>query len=231
MVLDSCDISIPWTFSDWRRNAPYTELYLYIPYVGLISLSPGDLVGTSSIHIDASLDVISGDVLFEVRAGSGGLGQAQYIGQYGGNIGGVYAIGSSSVSFGQQAVTAIGAVAAGAAIVASGGAAASMAAKLGAAGIAGIIASNAPTPSTITGGGGGASLGLAATCYCFAITHDTNVSPDSVSTVIGTPAMASKSLGTLSGFIQTKCAEVSAPFPGPVLAECNSLLDGGFFLE
>lgn len=231
IVMDSCDVTIPWTFSDWRRNAPYTELYLYIPFVGLISLSPGDLVGTSNIHITASLDVISGDVLFEVQAGSGGLGGGQYIGQYGGNIAGSYAIGSSAVSIGQQAVTAIGATAAGAAIVATGGAAAVMAAKIGAAGIAGIIASNTPTPSSITGGGGGASLGLAATCYCFTVTHDTNVSPASVSASIGTPAMAQKSLGSLTGFVQTKCASVSAPFYQGIIEECNSLLDGGVFIE
>ena len=117
--MDTCDVTIPWTFSDWRRNAPYTELYLYIPYVGLLSLSPGDLVGTSNIHITASLDVISGDVLFEVQAGAGGMSGGHYIGQYGGNIAGAYAIGSSAVSIGQQVVTAIGATAAGAAIVAT----------------------------------------------------------------------------------------------------------------
>lgn len=226
IVLDSADVAIPWTFSDWRRNSPYTELYLYVPFIGLISLSPGDLVGDTSIHILASLDVISGDVIFEVSTAAG-----RYIGQYGGNIAGAYAIGSSAVSIGQQAVTAIGATAAGAAIVATGGAAAAMAAKLGAAGIAGIIASNTPTPATISGGGGGAALGLAATCYCISVTHDTNVLPDSVSASIGTPAMAQKTLGTLSGFVQTRAASVSAPMYGPIIEECNALLDGGVFIE
>ena len=226
IVLDSADVAIPWAFSDWRRNSPYTELYLYIPFVGLISLSPGDLVGDTNIHILASLDVISGDVVFEVSTATG-----RYIGQYGGNVAGSYAIGSSAVSFGNQVVTAIGATAAGAAIVATGGAAAAMAAKIGAAGIAGIIASNTPTPSTITGGGGGASLGLAATCYCISVTHDTNVLPDSVAASIGTPAMAQKTLGSLSGYVQTRCASVSAPFYDGIIEECNSLLDGGVFIE
>lgn len=231
IVLDSADVAIPWEFSDWRRNAPYTELYLYIPFVGLISLSPGDLVGTTNIHIDASLDAISGDLVIEVQAGSGGIGGGHYIGQYGGNVAGAYAIGSSAVSIGQQVVTAIGATAAGAAIVATGGAAAAMAAKLGAAGIAGIIASNTPTPSTITGGGGGAALGLASVCYCISVTHNTNVLPDSVAASIGTPAMAQKLLGTLSGFVQTRAASVAAPMYGPIVEECNSLLDGGVFIE
>ena len=226
IVLDSADVTIPWHFSDWRRNAPYTELYLYIPFVGLITLSPGDLINDSNIHIFASLDVISGDVVFEVSTASG-----RYIGQYGGNIAGSYNIGSSAVSAGNQVVTAIGATIAGAAAVATGGAAAAMAAKVGAAGIFGAIASNTPTPSSIGGGGGGAALGLAATCYCISVTHDTNVSPSSVSASIGTPAMEQKTLGSLTGFVQTRAASVSAPFYGPILEECNSLLDGGVFIE
>lgn len=226
IVMDSADVSIPWQFSDWRRNAPYTELYLYIPFVGFLSLSVGDLIGESSIHITASVDVISGDVIFEVSTGAG-----KYIGQYGGNIAGTYAIGSSAVSVGSLAVTAVGAVAAGAATLATGGAAAAMAAKIGAAGIFGMIASNTPSPSTITGGGGGASLGLAAVCYCISICHNTNVAPESVAAAVGTPAMAVKRLGDLSGFVQTKAAEVSGPFYGGILEECNALLDGGVFIE
>ena len=231
IVNDSCTVSIPWAFSDWRRNAPYTELYLFIPFVGLISLSPGDLIGYSSITITASLDVISGDVLFNVVAGGGGLGGSHYIGQYGGNIAGAYAIGSSAVSVGQQITTAIGATAAGAAIVASGGTVAAMAAKIGAAGIVGLMASNTPTPSSITGGGGGAALGVAATCYCICVTHDTNVAPDSVSATIGTPAMAQKALSGLTGFVQTKEASVSAPFYSGIVDDCNALLDGGIYIE
>ena len=226
IVLDSADVAIPWQFADWRRNAPYTELYLYIPFVGLISLSAGDLIGDTNIHILGSLDVISGDVVFEISTASG-----RYIGQYGGNIAGSYNIGSSAVSAGNQVVTAIGATAAGVAAVASGGAAAAMAAKVGAAGIFGAIASNTPTPSTIAGGGGGAALGLAATCYCISVCHDTNVLPDSVSASIGTPAMEQKVIGSLTGFVQTRAASVAAPFYDGVLDEANSLLDGGVFIE
>lgn len=225
-MIDSATVSIPWQFSDWRRNAPYTELYLFLPYVGLITLSPGDLIGESSLEITASFDVISGDILFKVRTGLD-----KYIGQYGGNIAGPYNIGSTATSIGNQLVTAIGATAAGAATIATGGAAGAMAAKIGAAGVFGLIASNSPTPTTITSGGGGAALGVDATVCCISICHDTNVAPDSVSSAIGTPAMAVKTLGTLSGFVQTKCASVSAPFYSDIIEEVNNRLDGGVFIE
>jgi len=226
IVNDTASVAIPWQFSDWRRNAPYTELYLYIPFTGFIQLSVGDLIGESTITIDASLDVITGDLIIEVSTGSG-----KYIGQYGGNVAGAYAIGSSAVSVGNQVVTAIGATAAGAAAIATGGTAAALAAKIGAAGIFGVIASNTPTPSTIAGGGGGASMGLSATCYCISICHNTNVTPESVGAVVGTPTMAVKRLGDLAGYVQTRCAEVAAPFYGGILDECNALLDGGVYIE
>lgn len=227
VVADTLTISIPWTFSDWRRRAPYTELYLYCPYFGLVALPVEDIIGETSITIEAVVDLPTGEAVFEVF----GYSTNHYIGAYSANLGGSYAMGAAGVNVTRSATGMIGAVAAGAAIMASGGAAAPMAAKLGAAAIAGIIGGNTPSATTISGGGGGASLGLRKKSYIFEITHDTTVEPSSVSSVIGTPAMAAKQLGGLSGFVQTKCAEVSAPFPGPVLAECNSLLDGGFFLE
>ena len=31
-------VSIPWQFTDWRRNSPYTQIYIKLPYVGVISI-------------------------------------------------------------------------------------------------------------------------------------------------------------------------------------------------
>ena len=61
--------------------------------------------------------------------------------------------------------------------------------------------------------------------------HDTNVAPDSVAARIGTPSMAVKTIGTLSGFIQTRAASVNASCYDDVRAEINTLMDGGFFYE
>ena len=130
-----------------------------------------------------------------------------------------------------QGTAMIGATIAGAAIIATGGSAGAMAAKIGGAAVAGIIGGNTPAVSCVSGGGGGAAIGLRKRCYIFEVTHDTTVSPDSVSASIGTPAMAQKTLGSLSGYVQTRAASVSAPMYGDVIGECNSLLDGGVFIE
>ena len=85
-----------------------------------------------------------------------------------------------------------------------------------------------PTCVGGTGGGAGAD-GWQVTCVV--VYHDTTVDPSSVSAAIGTPAMAVKTIGTLSGFIQTKEASVNASCYEDVRTEINSLMDGGFFYE
>lgn len=224
---DTLSLSIPWTFSDWRRRAPYTELYLYCPFFGLVALPVEDLIGETVIDIEAYLDMVSGSCIFEVF----GHDTNHYIGTYNSSLGGEYSIGVSGVSAATSIGAMLGATAAGAAIVATGGAAAAMAVKIGGAAIAGVIGGNTPSVTCISGGGGGASMGLRDTSYLIEVTHDTTVSPDSVSAVIGTPKMAAQAVGAVPGYVQTRAASVDADAPDYILAEINSALDGGVFIE
>ena len=199
----------------------------YCPFFGLISLPVENLIGESSITVECSLDVATGSAIFIVF----GTNTQYHIGSYSANLGGSYTVGGASVTPMTAGTSMIGATVAGAAIIATGGSAAVMASKLGASAIAGIIGGNTPSVSTVSGGGGGSALGLRKESYIIEVTHDTTVSPDSVTASIGTPAMEQKQLGGLSGFVQTRVASVSGPYYGGILEECNSLLDGGVFIE
>lgn len=224
---DTMSISIPWTFSDWRRRAPYTELYLYCPFFGLVSLPTENLIGETVIDVEASLDMVSGSCIFDVFGHTGN----HHIGSYSASLGGEYAIGVSGVSAANSIGAMLGATAAGAAIVMTGGAAAAMAVKIGGAAIAGIIGGNTPSVTSISGGGGGASLGQRPESYIIEVTHDTTVDPASVSPVIGTPKMAAQAVGAVPGYVQTQAASVSAAAPDHILTAINSALDGGVFIE
>ena len=226
-IVDFTTITIPWTFSDWRRRAPYTELYLYCPYFGMVALPTEDIIGQTGIYIETIIDAPTGAAIFEVST----VPANHYIGSYSANLGGQYAIGASGIMPTVQGTAMIGATIAGAAIIATGGSAGAMAAKIGGAAVAGIIGGNTPAVSCVSGGGGGAAIGLRKRCYIFEVTHDTTVAPSSVSASIGTPAMAQKSLGGLTGYVQTKAASVSAPFYEGILNEVNAALDGGVFIE
>lgn len=62
IVIGDASIAIPWVNSGWMKHSPYTELYLYIPFIGTMRLPTDDLINDTSIGIDYSVNVTSGDV-------------------------------------------------------------------------------------------------------------------------------------------------------------------------
>lgn len=230
-IQDASYVAIPWQAADWRRNSPYHEIYLYIPFIGVISYPASACMGASGFYVDAAFDETAGDAVFTVALDAISAGSAQkVIGQYTTNIAANFAIGSSNITP-RQLMTSIGgaAVAIGASI-ATGGAAAAVAA--GTAGIIGEMNGVTPVPSSIGGAGGGAVLALFGyTPRCMTIFHDTNVDPASVASVIGTPTMSTKSLSGLSGYVETRNASVAGGMTDTERKAINAYLDGGIYIE
>lgn len=223
---DVLTVAIPWQATDWRRNAPYHEIYLYIPYVGLNRIPVGDIIGETNISIESSVDVATGDTIMRVFTAT------KTIAQYTAQLGISFPIGASNVSplqmentiltAAQNAISTSGSFLTG---NIAGGAA-------GAVGtLQGIMNGLEPLPSCIGGNSGGAALGLANTVYCISIFHDTNVVPDSISAIMGTPTREVKSIGSLSGYVQTVGASVAADAEAPIIDEINRYLDNGVYIE
>ena len=226
VITDSVTVNIPWQTTDWRRNAPYHTIYLYIPYIGLQQIPTSDIIGEASLNIDAALDVASGDCIIKVST------PTKIVTQYTASLGVALPIGSSNITPMQMANTILGGVGDAANTIGKltfgniGGAIGSAAS-----GIQGIMNNLQPIPSCVGGNGGGAILGISNTVYCISVFHDTNISPDSVTATIGTPTMAQKSLTGLNGFIQCANAHVAAPAEGEVLDNIDAFLNGGFYIE
>ena len=212
---DTATVSIPWQATDWRRLAPYHEIYLYIPALGLISLSPSDLIGESSLAVKCSMDVLSGDTIFEVKTSTKTVYYANT------NLATQFALGASQVA---------GTAAANALIA---GAGALMGSPLtAAAGVLGLANELQPNPMCIGSNAGGAILGVASdTVECISIFHDTTVSPSSVSNVKGTPHNGILSLSGVTGYVQTIGASVSGAMTDTERQEINRLMDGGIYIE
>lgn len=220
IVHDSATLSIPWQANDWRRNSPYHEIYLYIPYIGLINIPASEVIGVNSITVNVSIDTYSGVTSFVVNAGNGAV-----IGQYSTNIAAPYAIGSSNISLtasGAQIVASAAALAGG---IATGNAAGITTGALG-------LANNIKAfDSSISSNGGAAGMGLGNTVKCFTVFHDTTVSPSSVSAVKGTPYNGVMSLSGVSGYVQTAGASVELAGYGNEKDMIDNYLNGGIYIE
>ena len=217
---DSATVNIPWQASDWRRNAPYHHIYLYIPYVGLIELSPSEIIGATTITVNVAIDTYSGITSFVVNASNGAV-----LGQYSTNIAAPYAIGSSNinlVSSGAQIIASATSIAAGAAtgniMAATGGA-------------LGIVNALKPIDQSVSSNGGAAGQGLGNTVKIFSVFHDTTVGPNNLSSVKGTPFNASMSLSGVSGYVQTSGASVPIAGFGKDKDLVNNYLNGGIYIE
>ena len=222
MQHDSATVSIPWPsgVSDWRRNSPYTHLYLYIPYIGLIEISPSEVMNANSLTVSAAIDTYSGVTSFFVSAGNGVV-----IGQYTTNIAAPYAVGAANIPLvesGAQIIASAAAIAGGA-YSGNVGAVAS--------GALGIVNALKPLDQSVSSNGGAAGYGLGNTVKIFSVFHDTTVTPSSVSSVIGTPYNGKLSLSGVSGYVQTSRASVAGSMTDTEREEINQLMDGGFFIE
>lgn len=219
---DGCTVNIPWQASDWRRNAPYHEVYLYIPYVGLITISPSDIIGYTSLSISVSLDLASGDAIFRVYNGN------HTIGQYSANLGASFPIGSSNVTPVQTGTSLVTGIAGTAGALLTGGASAIIAGTAGAVGLVNVLNGQ---PASIGGNYGGAALGIGSKAVCFTVFHDTIAAPSSMRATVGEPTNQVISLSGVSGYVQTLAASVSGAMNDWERNEINRLLDGGIYIE
>lgn len=214
-------LAIPWQANDWRRNAPYHHIYVYIEGVGLTEIPPNEIINDTSLWITAEMSP-TGAMQYEINAG--GAENPRVITRITGQVGGSFMVGNSNIN----PVTAM-AGSMGAVLGVAGGAVMGGAAMLGGAGsIVGAMTAMQSIPHSVGSGGGFLTNHTVSVISVF---HDTNVSPDSVASRIGTPTMAVKTISSCSGFVQTREASVNAACYDDVRREINALMDGGFFYE
>lgn len=229
VLYDTCTVAIPWSFvNDWRNNEPYTEIYLYIPYVGNIKMPNGILIGETHLRIYATVDLLSGDAIFRVYVWP----SDKLISTYTVNIGASYPIGASNISPAQTVTGLAGAAGAIAAGASKGGYAGAAIGALGA--IQGVMAANTPNSSSIGGGGGGATQGLPGQCIVTVISHDvitSTMGAAAAAAIMGTPTMCVKPLGNVVGYLETRGAAISGNMTATEHAELNAMLDSGIYVE
>lgn len=224
-VLFTYQVTIPWQCNDWRRLSPYTQVYLYLPFIGIVNIPTATIKDYARLTVEYCVSKLTGELSVIVSGGDSGL---HPIGVYQGNSGTPVPFGNSNIT---PAARSTGLIQAAGAIgaMATGGIAA------GAAGLVGLMSGMANmmvgTPSTVGTASGGTDAGLPRYIECITVFHDTNVSPGSVAATIGTPTFAQKTLSSVSGYVQTHEFSLQAAAPDQDLQRVNTYLNGGAFIE
>lgn len=208
-------VSIPWQATDFRRRSPYTEIYLYLPYIGMIRLSSENLIGQTSINVAYTLALRDGSLICTVSSGS------EILGQYSGNVGASVPVGISNVNLPKATQSVI----TGAVGVASK--------NLGTVGMAALNFGDAVTPnfSCIGGLDGIAGIATNQNITCYTVFHDTIAAPNLNLADVGAPSMCPKNLGSLTGYCQCANAHVAAAAESQELDEIDAFLNSGFYIE
>lgn len=211
----STSVNIPWQAADFRRRSPYTDIYLYLPYIGMTKLSSENLVGQSSIAVEYTLGMRDGSLIVTVSSGS------EIIGQYSGNVAASVPVGVSNINLPKAAQNVI----MGAAAIASK--------SIAPFGMAALNFADSVTPNFTCVGGLDGIAGMATNqnITCYTVFHDTVVAPNSELAYVGSPTMSPKALSALTGFCQCNGAHVEADLPAPILNEVDAYLNSGFFIE
>ena len=212
----STTVNIPWQASDYRRRSPYTEVYLYLPYIGMTRLSSENLSNATSLSISYCVGLRDGDLIVTVTSNTG-----EILGQYSGNVAASVPIGMSNINPAKAAQSILTA------------AASAIEGNIAGTGMAGISFADAVTPnfSSIGGLDGVAGIGTNQDITCYTVFHDTIVAPNTGIATIGAPTMAPKALSGLTGYCQCMGAHVSAAAPSVVLSMVDNYLNSGFFIE
>lgn len=200
----------------WKNVAPFASVYLEAPPFGLIELDTLDLIQCTQLRLNLRVDALSGGGLLRVYGNLGPQGSDILLAQRTAQVG-------VSIPLAGNAVAPLSAATG----VASAIGAAYTDNFVGAAAALGSALDAMGRPSKESGGSGGMAAILGDVKIYARITKPV----DQDNAELGRPLCEVRTLNTLSGFIQCRDGEISAPATAQELSEIESYLTGGFFYE
>ena len=222
MVKKFYTIPIPWLYSDFRNRSPYTNITLYMPFVGMVSLDTAVIYNTNSILIEVFVEPISGSVVYKIYADSPASTEVSVlIDTYSGNCNTETPIARVTTVNGVQGTISAALVGA------------SLATNPVMALVSGASLIDAFRQKTQINGALSSAIGsqLGQNIELTVWSSKTNAEPSEVANVIGLPYNSTAELGKLSGYTQTQNVSVSAIAREPILNEINAFLNGGVYIE
>lgn len=219
-TIDCGTVSLSEYFYNVFDYAPYTDINLYLPFIGIVNLDVADVM-RSSIHIIYHVDVLSGACLAEVKVIRDSAGGTLY--QYTGNASVTLPISSGSY---MGIISSIAGIAGGiAGTIASGGSALPLLASS-----AGSLL-NARTKVEHSGGFSGNSGAMGSKIPYLIISRPQIDLANKFEKYIGYPANVTTTLASCSGFVNVlECHLENINATDSELNEIESLLKGGILV-
>lgn len=222
MIKKYYTVPIPWNYADFRNRSPYTNVTLYLPFVGMVTLDTAVLYNAASILVEVFVEPISGSVVYKIHADSPSSTEVSVlIDTYSGNcntetpiarvttVNGVQGTISAALTGAALATNPVMALVSGASLI------------------------DAFKQKTQINGAMSSAIGsqLGQNIELTVWSSKTNANPNEVANVIGLPYNSTVELKTLSGYVQTQNVSISAIARQPIIEEINAYLDGGVYLE
>lgn len=230
------DIEIPWLHSEgsWQRTSNYTNVILYLPFIGNIQIPVTEAQNDSALEVNYSINVTSGDVSVQVK----GSDTSIIFANCNANIAMPTAYGSTGINTSKMTsaiVAGVGAVIAGAAVLATGGAAAPAVLGIGgglAAAAGGTITALGGNGSGSGGLGGGAAQGLDRVAHVYLTSKVLTDTQNAFDPIMGKPFYGVSTPGAFSGYVQTDGFQFSSSGASSEEKDMiNALMDGGVYIE
>ena len=225
LEVQNISIAIPWPagVTDWRRVS-CCDLYLYLPFVGVIQLHPYSISQCSNIIIKISRTFANCSLSYEVGAGDANGNVLSMIGTYGAETCCNFPIGIQSVDLVGRA-TSVVAAAAG---IAAGGPAGAAAAAYGA---MNFMETFSPTGTTIGGIDGASGAGLDSHIKVGCVYHPLTEDPGDSAAIHGIPLFEHRTISSLSGYVKCAGASVQSALNDTDKEIINGYLNSGFYYE
>lgn len=219
-TIDCGSVDVSEYFGNVFDYSPFTQIYIYLPFVGIEQLDTGDVM-RGRIGVTYHVDVLTGACLAEITVIRDGAGGILYT--FAGNCAVQYPVSSGSY---MGIVASLASIAGGAvATVASGGALAPVA--MGA--VSGML--NAHTRVSHSGAFSGNAGAMGVKTPYLIITRPQTCLADNFPAFDGYPANKTTTLGVCSGFVKCETCHVeNIPATDAELSEIEMLLKGGIII-
>lgn len=219
-TIDCGSVTVSEFFGNVLDYSPYTEIQLYLPFIGIVNLDTADVM-RSKISVTYHVDVLTGACLADVKVIRDASGGVLY--QYAGNAAVTLPVSSGSY---MGIVASLASIAGGVAgTLTSGGAVAPM--LLGAAG----SALNAHTKVEHSGGFSGNTGAMGAKIPYLIISRPQSELASSYQQYLGNPANKTVTVGNCSGFVKFKEIHLEGlQASGNELQEIESLMTDGIII-